>query len=74
MKIIYFYQYFTTPKGSYGTRVYEFAKKWVKEGHDVTVITGVFYKSDIKATKLIDVKFIDGIKVKIINITINNKI
>tara|TARA_Y100000766_G_C18911372_1_gene608516 strand:- start:2236 stop:3429 length:1194 start_codon:yes stop_codon:yes gene_type:complete len=73
MKILYFYQYFTTPKGSYGTRVYEFAKNWVDKGHEVTVITSVFYKSDITANRFIDEKIIDGIKVKIINININNK-
>ena len=30
MKILYFYQYFTTPRGSYNTRVYEFTRRWVK--------------------------------------------
>lgn len=73
MKIIYFYQYFTTPKGSYGTRVYEFTKKWVEMGHDVTVITSVYAKSDIKAKKFLETQFIEGIKLKIINIKIDNK-
>lgn len=73
MKIIYFYQFFTTPNGSYGTRVYEFAKKWVENGHKVTVVTSVFYKSDLKSEKFLDSIIIDGINVKIINIKINNK-
>ena len=38
MRILYFYQYFTTPKGSWGTRVYEFARRWVRDGHSVTVM------------------------------------
>lgn len=73
MRIVYFYQYFTTPKGSYGTRVYEFTKKWVEMGHDVTVVTSVYAKSDIKAERFLETQLIDGIKLKIINIKIDNK-
>ena len=73
MTIIYFYQYFTTPKGSYGTRVYEFTKKWVEKGHKVIVVTSVYAKSDIRATKFLETQEIDGIILKIINVTIDNK-
>ena len=73
MKIVYFYQYFNTPKGSFGTRVYEFAKNWVNQGHDVTVVTSVYAKSDIVTSKFLDEQIVDGIKLKIINIKIDNK-
>ena len=73
MTIVYFYQYFTTPKGSYGTRVYEFTKKWVEKGHKVIVVTSVYSKSDIRATKFLETQEIDGIILKIINVTIDNK-
>jgi glycosyltransferase involved in cell wall biosynthesis len=73
VKIIYFYQYFTTPKGSYGTRVYEFTKRWVELGHDVTVVTSVYAKSDIRAEKFIENQIHDGVKVKVINVSIDNK-
>ena len=73
MQIVYFYQYFSTPKGSWGTRVYEFASDWVKKGHEVTVVTSVYSKSDIKATSFIDTQNFNGINVKIINVEINNK-
>lgn len=73
MKVLYFYQYFTTPKGSYGTRVYEFTKRWVEKGHQVTVITGVYAKSDIRAQKFIENQDYEGINVKVINVTIDNK-
>lgn len=73
MKILYFYQYFSTPNGSWGTRVYEFAKEWVKKGHEVTVVTSVYIKSDIKAKKLIENQYFEGIQVKVINVTIDNK-
>ena len=73
MTIVYFYQYFTTPKGSYGTRVYEFTKKWVEKGHKVIVVTSVYAKSDIRAKKFLETQEIDGIILKIINVTIDNK-
>ena len=73
MRIVYFYQYFTTPKGSYGTRVYEFTKQWVEQGHEVIVVTSVYAKSDIRATKFIENQTIDGVQLKIINVKIDNK-
>ncbi|GAA4146778.1 glycosyltransferase family 4 protein [Sphingobacterium kyonggiense] len=73
MKILYFYQYFSTPKGSWGTRVYEFAKDWVEKGHEVTVITSVYSKSDLIATKLVEDQYFEGIHVKVINVIIDNK-
>ena len=73
MTIVYFYQYFTTPKGSYGTRVYEFTKNWVERGHRVIIVTSVYSKSDIRATKFLETQEIDGITLKIINVTIDNK-
>ena len=73
MKILYFYQYFSTPKGSWGTRVYEFTKRWVELGHDVTVVTSVYSKSDLKAVKFIEDQEIDGIKLKVINVNIDNR-
>ena len=73
MKIIYFYQYFSTPAGSWGTRVYEFAGEWVRAGHDVTIISSIYSKSDLKATKLIEDQVFDGIKVKVLNVIIDNK-
>lgn len=73
MKIIYFYQYFSTPKGSWGTRVYEFCKNWVEAGHDVTVVSSIYSKSDLTATKFVEDQVFDGIKVKVLNIKIDNK-
>jgi len=73
MTIVYFYQFFTTPKGSYGTRVYEFTKNWVERGHKVIVITSQYAKSDIRATKFLETQLIDGITLKIINVSTNNK-
>lgn len=73
MRILYFYQYFCTPQGSWGTRVYDFASAWVKQGHKVTVVTTIYSKSDIKARRFIETQNFEGINVKIINILIDNK-
>ena len=54
MRIVYFHQFFSTPKGSWGTRVYEFCKDWAAAGHDVTVVTSTFAKSDLVTTKLVE--------------------
>lgn len=35
MRILYLHQYFTTPDQGGGTRSYEFARRWVKAGHEV---------------------------------------
>lgn len=73
MKILYFYQYFSTSKGSWGTRVHEFAKNWVEAGHEVTVVTAVYAKSDLQASRLLETQVHDGIQVKVINVLIDNK-
>jgi len=74
LRILYFYPYFSTSKGSWGTRVHEFAREWVKEDNvSVTILTAVYYKSDLVKTRLIERKTIDGVDVIIIGISINNK-
>lgn len=73
MRIVYFYQYFTVPKGSYSTRVYEFARRWVKAGDSVTVVTSVYDKSGIKPTKFLSRFNVEGIDVRMINIRLSNK-
>lgn len=73
MKILYFYQYFTIPKGSYSTRVYEFARRWVKAGDSVTVITSVYDKSGLAPESLISHFDVEGIDVRMINIRLSNK-
>lgn len=73
MKILYFYQYFGTPKGSWSSRVYELTRRWVIAGHEVTVITAPYYKSDIKASGFISKQEIEGIKLIVINSGDSNK-
>ncbi|RUO37296.1 glycosyltransferase WbuB [Aliidiomarina shirensis] len=42
MKVLYFHQHFSTPKGSSGIRSYQMAKKLVEEGHQVTMVCGSY--------------------------------
>jgi glycosyltransferase involved in cell wall biosynthesis len=73
LKILIFYQYFGTPNGGWSTRFYEFAKRWGKEGHQVTVVTSPYYKSDIKADKFISKQRIENIDLIVINSPDSNK-
>jgi len=73
MKILFFYQYFTTPKGSWGTRAYEFARRWVAAGDQVTVVTSVYDKSDLDPSGLVERLEVDGIDVRVVNVRLSNK-
>lgn len=46
MKVLYFHQHFSTPKGSSGTRSYEMAKRLVLHGHQVTMVCGSYNVAD----------------------------
>lgn len=73
MHIIYLHQHFATPEGTTGTRSYEFARRWIKAGHEVTVITGYFDKGGlVKQQKLIYYQKIGKINVVIINAFYSN--
>ncbi|MBO3699070.1 glycosyltransferase family 4 protein [Roseivirga sp. E12] len=74
MKILLFYQYFGTPKGSWSTRAYELTKRWVTEGHEVTVVTAPYDKSDIRPDGFITRKEIEGIKLIVVNSGDSNKL
>lgn len=42
MRVLYFHQHFSTPSGSTGTRSYEFARRLVGAGHEVTMVCGSY--------------------------------
>ena len=73
MKILFLYQYFGTPKGSWSTRNYEICRRWVKEGHEIEVITAPYEKSDIKAESFISKQIIQGIQLTVIDSGDNNR-
>jgi glycosyltransferase involved in cell wall biosynthesis len=73
MKILFFYQYFGTPKGGWSTRVYELTRRWVAAGHQVTVVTSPYDKSDITAKGFISHQEVDGIKLIVVNTGDSNR-
>lgn len=42
MKVLYFHQHFSTPKGTVGTRSYEMACRLLARGHQVTMVCGSY--------------------------------
>ncbi len=42
MKVLYFHQHFSTPKGSVGIRSYEMAQRLIERGHQVTMVCGSY--------------------------------
>lgn len=42
MKVLYFHQHFSTPKGAVGIRSYEMARRLVARGHQVIIVCGSY--------------------------------
>lgn len=74
MKILLFYQYFGTPKGSWSTRAYELTRRWVQQGHEVTVVTAPYDKSDINSGGFIARQEVEGIKLIVVNSGDSNRL
>ena len=51
MKILYFHQHFSTPKGAAGIRSYAMAQSLIKNGHQVTMVCGSFGNGQTGLTK-----------------------
>ena len=74
MHILYIHQHFATPKGSTGTRSYEFARRWIKWGHKVTVLTGNYDIGGLQVGRgAIQRQSIDGINVIVVAAKYSNK-
>lgn len=70
MRVLYLHQYFNTPDMNGGTRSYEFARRLVRDGHQVFLVTADSSNSLDTRFKL---NIIDGIHVCWINVPYNNK-
>jgi len=74
MHILYIHQHFATPKGSTGTRSYEFARRWVKAGHNVTMVTGCYDIGGLPPGKKLYRKLdIEGINIVVVGTKYSNK-
>ncbi|KTC81427.1 glycosyltransferase family 4 protein [Legionella brunensis] len=51
MKVLYFHQHFSTPKGTTGIRSYEMSRQLIERGHQVTIVCGSYGEAN---TGLID--------------------
>ncbi len=56
MKVLYFHQHFTSPRGSWGVRSYQMAKRLIEAGHDVTMVCAYSERS----ANEIDRPFVNG--------------
>lgn len=73
MRILYIHQYFSTRSGATGTRSYEFARRWVAHGHQVTIVTGqVDLSRSATARRRISREQVDGIEVLRIDTAYSN--
>jgi len=74
MHILYIHQHFATPDGSTGTRSFEFARRWVKAGYMVTLITGHYDIGGLDSAKKLYYKLdIEGINVIVVGTGYSNK-
>ena len=73
MRILYVHANFSTHKGSWSTRPYDFARRWIEQGHHVSVVTGVYDRSDLRPTHLVWTGEIDGITVHALNFPFSNR-
>jgi len=58
MKVLYFHQHFSTPKGSAGIRSYEMARRLIKRGHQVTMVCGSYRGGETGLTE----SFVSGLR------------
>lgn len=58
MRVLYFHQHFSTPKGASGIRSYEMALELIKKGHQVTIVCGSY---GVGRTGL-EGEFVDGVR------------
>jgi glycosyltransferase involved in cell wall biosynthesis len=76
MRVLYFHQHFSTPKGSTGTRSYEMAKALIAAGHEVVVVCGSYWAGQTGLTepfkKGVRRGFVEGIEVIELELSYSN--
>jgi glycosyltransferase involved in cell wall biosynthesis len=68
MRILYFVQYFNLPHEPGGSRAYQFARAWTRQGHQVTIVTGAVNHKTLTVPekyrgRLVTAETVDGIRV-----------
>ncbi len=73
MRILYIHQYFATRDSQVGLiRSYEFARRWVEQGHDVTVVTSAVQLPEEFQRKVFTRGDVDGIDVRSVRVKYSN--
>lgn len=73
MRILYVHQFFATRESSLGLiRSYEFARRWVADGHEVTIVTSSSRLPEEYDRKLFTDGEIDGIAVRSVRVHYSN--
>lgn len=73
MRIAYVHMRLSTVDGMWGTRARDFAAAWARAGHDVTVITGAFDRSDLEVGRCRRAVCIDGFAVRATGLCFSNR-
>ena len=73
MHILYVHANFATAKGSWGTRAYDLARRWIERGHQVTVVTGAYDRSDLRPSRLVWTGAREGIELRALNVRFSNR-
>lgn len=71
--VLYVHQNFSTPRGAWGTRAYDLARHWMERGHRVTVVTGVYDRSDLRPDRVWWSGVVGGIPVRALNLPFSNR-
>ena len=72
MHILYLHQYFCPPDGAGGTRSYEIARRLIKRGHKVTMITSSAFFPDNYKFQTKDSMSLNGIQLLVCNVKYSN--
>lgn len=74
MRILYIHQFFATRESSLGLiRSYEFARRWIEQGHEVTMITSASRLHSSFSERLFSEGVIDGIRVRSVRVAYDNR-
>ena len=73
MHVLYVHANFSTARGAWGTRAYDLSRRWIERGHRVTIVTGVYDRSDLRPSGLAWTGVVDGITVRALNVPFSNK-
>lgn len=73
MRVLYIHQYFVDPNGAGGTRSLEFARRLVRDGHEVTMLTSnAMMSARFAASARSQRHVIDGIDVAVVPVRYDN--